>query len=236
MMPLVKGFSAVVIQRLRVRLARRGPARLLSHLQQIDMVRRALQDAAWPVSKTQAKKPKLKVSFGPAISVGYESEAEYFDVDLQAKMDPARSQETLSPHLGDGYALVSVKSIPRFFPSLEESVNVARYVVQSPLLAPTKSRWEDFWRKENFLVIKKKEDREIAIDARACVRQWALNGDTLELELRFGPGRTLKPERVVEAVCGFQPSDLVDDKGLLTCFISRKSLAFEKGSGDCVEP
>lgn len=87
-----------VLRRVRMRLARTGPAAWISHLQQIDLIRRALMKSDWAVSMSNAKKTKPKVSFGPAISVGYESEAEYADVDLTGRLDMAEANKTNPCH------------------------------------------------------------------------------------------------------------------------------------------
>ena len=182
-----------MIQRIRVRLSRLGPAAQRTHLQQIETVRRALRNAGWIVKK---------ISFGPAISVGVESLAEYCDVQLSARMDLGKAKDDLAQHMTDGYGVLEVKSIPRFFPSLEESVNLCQVEVSSPLLRDSRAAWERFWAATEFVVVKKKADREVAIEARSLVRSWSLEDETLILFLRFGPGRTLKPERLVQAVCG----------------------------------
>jgi radical SAM-linked protein len=228
--------APVAIQRARVRLSRNGEAAKLTHLRHIDAVRRAIEGSGWPASRTQAKKPKLKVAFGPAISVGYESEAEYVDVELNARLEPAKAREDLQKALPAGYGVVSVKSIPRFFPSLEETLNAARYEISSPLLAGSEEKWKKFEASERFMVVKKKADREEVIDARACVKSWALNGDTLDIVVRFGPGRTLKPERIVQAVCGLSDAEI--EMGGPDCRVRVKRMQFylEKQGGELVEP
>lgn len=226
----------VAIQRARVRLSRAGEAAMLTHLRHIEAIRRAIEASGWPASRTQAKKPKLKVAFGPAISVGYESEAEYVDVELSARLDATKAREDLQKVLPPGYGVVSVKSIPRFFPSLEETLNAARYEVVSPLLAGTEGKWKAFDSSERFMVVKKKADREEVIDARACVKSWSLSGEKLDIVVRFGPGRTLKPERIVQAVCGLTDADI--EMGGPACRVRVKRLQFflEKQGGELVEP
>lgn len=226
-----------LLQRVRVRFGRKGPAASTSHLQQIDIIRRALRDAAWPVVGSDAKKPKLKVSFGPAISVGYESDAEYCDVDLASRMDIKKSGEALAARLPEGFTLLNVKSIPRFFPSLEESLNAGAYEVESERLADAQPAWDAFWAKEQFLVTKKKADRDVVIDARPIVRSWSLSGDgKLELVIRFGPGRTLKPEKIAQAVCGWPETPLVEGQLMPGVKVRRKQMYLEKSNGDLVEP
>jgi radical SAM-linked protein len=231
-----RGSSVVPLQRARVRFSRTGEAAAFSHLQQIDAVRRALEASGWPVARSQAKKPKLKLSFGPAISLGYASDAEYCDVELQSRLDFQKAKEQLAPHLPPGYGVVHVKSIPLFFPSLEESLNAASYEVRSELLRNTGPAWEAFWQADRFLVTKKKADREEIIDARGCVRSWRLEEDKLELVVRFGPGRTLKPERIIQAVCRIQDADAAMGQPDSKLKVKRIQLFMEKSTGELVEP
>jgi radical SAM-linked protein len=225
-----------LLMRYRLRFKRTGEARRLSHLQQIDAVRRAIQNSSWPVAMTQSKRPRPRVSFGPAISVGYESYAEYCDVDVEKRLDPQTSKETLAPHLPAGFELMQAKSIPRFFPSLEQSLNAASYQIVAPVLDGTQAKWDAFGKNENFMVTKKKEDRDVIIDARPLVHSWKLTGPQLELTLRFGPGRTIKPEKLIQAVCGLP--DEACDVSLVTSpwHVVRLQLFFEKQSGELVEP
>lgn len=224
-----------MIQRVRVRFARSGVASQMSHIQQIETFRRAIGSSPWPVARSQGKRPKPKMSFGPAIAVGYESEAEYADVEMESRLDLASAAESLQPRLPDGIRVLSVRSIPRFFPSLENSVNVIAYDVVSQLVAGRDGDWRRFWEKETFPVTKKKGTGEEIVDARRAVRAWRLNGDAVSLELRIGPKRTLKPERIVQAVLGLADPDVA--MGTETCRVRviRKSLFLEKGTGELAE-
>jgi radical SAM-linked protein len=222
--------------RVRLRFSRRGPAAAFSHIQQIDVLRRCLVKSPWPVSTTQGKKPKPKVSFGPAISVGYESDSEYCDAELRSRIDFAAAPADLAAVLPEGYALLSAKSIPRFFPSLEESVNVAEYEVESALFEAASPAWDAFAAKDRFLITKKKEDREVVIDARPVVRSWKLDGLRLTLQLRLAPGKTLKPERVAQAVCGLSEEQIAQGPTPGMVRVKRTHLYFEKDNGVLVEP
>jgi len=224
-----------VIQRVRVRLSRRGPATQLSHLGQIEVLRRGLQNSTWPVATSQSKRPKVRVGFGPAISVGYESDCELMDVDLHSQLDFKTAKGFLGNVLDEGFSVLDVKSIPRFFPSLEESINVVFYEIDSRFLKGTEERWKAFWDKKSYDVIKKKRDREEVIDARQCVRAWDLSGEGLNLELQFGPKRTLKPERIIQAICNLDDDQVAVAGPTPSMRVCRKKLCFEKQNGDLIE-
>jgi radical SAM-linked protein len=222
----------VMLQRVRLRFSRQGAGAEKSHLQQIDVIRRALREAGWPVSESQAKRPVMKISFGPAVSVGLESLAEYCDVQLSARMDFKKAQDDLSAKLPAGYHVMEIKSIPRFFPSLEESINLSHVTVESDLLAGSEPRWADFEKAVSFPVVKKKGDRDVVIDARPLVKSWALKGNVFEVYLRFGPGRTIKPERLVQAVCGLPEDACAVGTPACQVRVTRKNFYFEKDNGD----
>jgi radical SAM-linked protein len=226
----------VALQRVRLRFRRFGEGAKLSHLHQIDALRRAFIAAKWPVATAHGKRHKVRASFGPAVSVGLESDCEYCDLELESRLDPKSAPAALQPHLPAGYELMTLKSIPRFFPSLDQTLNGVAYDVSSALLVGTESKWAAFWGQPNFIVVKKKESGDTAIDARACVVSWKLDRDTLNLMLRFGPGRTLKPERIVQAVCGLDETQVDIAAALAPLRVKRKQLYMERQDGSFVEP
>lgn len=197
---LVRSPKAVV-QRIRVCFSRSGQARHLSHLEQIQVVRQAFRRSGLGVAHSQSKKPQLKLAFGPAVSVGYESRTEYVDADLTVKIEPERARETLSGFFPQGFSIVGVKRIPLFFPSLEAVLAVASYSV----------RWEEtvdrnqisaFLERPSITMEKKKKDRIESFDLKPLLLNLEADGETIRLTLRFGPARNAKPERVVQLMLG----------------------------------
>lgn len=198
-MRLVHAYSA---QRMRIRLSRSGEARALTHRQQIDLLRAALRRLPWPLATAGAKGKALRVAFGPAVSVGYESQAEYMDVDLTAARDPGALERELTAVLPRGYACLSVKKIPPRFPSLEQTLNVGEYKVAGLPLAPAdmEAKAAAFQSRPACVIAKKKGDRVEMIDAKPLVREMVFDGDRARLLMRFGPGKNLKPERVLQHI------------------------------------
>jgi hypothetical protein len=157
-------------------------------------------------------------------------------LELESRIDPKTAPDLIKPFLPVGYELIGVKSIPRFFPSLDQTLNGAAFEVRSPLLVGTEPKWNHFWSQPHFIVLKKKESGDVAIDARACVVSWKLDHDTLELMLRFGPGRTLKPERIIQAVCGLEETQVDIATVDAPLRVKRKQLYMERQDGSFVEP
>lgn len=68
--------------RVRLRYSKLGKVRWISHRDVARVWERALRRAEVPVAYTEGFSPRPKVSFGLALSTGYESDAEYLDVTV----------------------------------------------------------------------------------------------------------------------------------------------------------
>ena len=66
----------------RIRFAKRGKVRFISHRDVARAFERAFRIEQLPLAFTEGFSPRPKVSFGLALSVGHESDAEYLDVDV----------------------------------------------------------------------------------------------------------------------------------------------------------
>ncbi len=111
---------------LRFRWGRRGLRRFLSHLDNVRVMERALRRSGLPVSYTQGFHPHMKISFGPPLTLGYTSSAEYFDLHLDrpAQLDLV---DKLNASLPDGYYIISTKGVINTKTSLSGKINRAVY-------------------------------------------------------------------------------------------------------------
>jgi len=117
---------------LRLRYAKTGRAAALSHLETMTALLRAMRRAKLPLAFSQGFHPKPKVGFGPALPVGIESRAEFFDLELLGEVDPAEVARALEPQWPHGFALLELSRIDRKAPSLSESIAEQRYRVRLP--------------------------------------------------------------------------------------------------------
>ncbi|OGS19219.1 MAG: hypothetical protein A2219_08100, partial [Elusimicrobia bacterium RIFOXYA2_FULL_50_26] len=215
------------VLKLRLRFARHGMARFTSHLEQIEMFRRALRRAGLPLVYTSGFHPQPKISFGPAISVGYESNSEYVEAELSRRIEQKTLEAAIAASLPAGFALVGAKRIPVFFPSLDSLVNVAVYSVACNA---TRERVESFMSAGEIIVEKVKNGRVERIDAKPLIRRLEIVNGGVELELRFGPKKNIKPERIIALLCdtGEQEAKILR--------INRTGLFIEKKDGSISEP
>lgn len=220
--------------RYRVRFSRRGQAAGLTHLAQIERVRRAVLASGLPaVLNRQRRSAKPRLAFGPAISLGYESLAEYFDMELLEAVPASEVEAALRTAFKDGLEVGSVRRIPLYFPSLDASINVARYEIGGPFPADAAASLARFLERGEIVIEKRKDGgaRVEKVEARRLIVSMRLiDPGRLELDLRFGPNRTVKPEALLREWLG------LPEEGLSGFRILRKELLSETSRGEFLIP
>jgi radical SAM-linked protein len=113
----------------RIRFAKRGKVRFISHRDVARAFERAFRIEQLPLAFTEGFSPRPKVSFGLALSVGHESDAEYLDVELTEPVDTAAVAERLTPALPEGMPVTDAVRLIERAPALQESITQVQYRV-----------------------------------------------------------------------------------------------------------
>ena len=90
------------VQRIRVRFAKRGRLRFLSHRDVARSVERAVRRAGIPVSYSHGFSPHPRLSWIGAAPTGAASEAEYLEIGLTRPVEPGGLVSALDAALPDG--------------------------------------------------------------------------------------------------------------------------------------
>lgn len=222
--------------RYRVCVSRLGEAADLTHLAQIEFLRRSVLASGLPaVMDKRRKRPRPRLAFGPAISKGYESMAEYFDLELTSRVPTEEVYAALEGSLGSGFAVTKVRRIPRYFPSLDASINVVRYVIRGTFPDTARTSLKRLLASSEIVIRKVKDGgaRIEKVDARPLIIKMTLaSPDVLHLTLRFGPKRTIKPE----ALLGAWEPEWKSPEALSRFNILREALLSETSRGELIAP
>jgi len=201
--------------RMRLRFARLKGAEGMSHLEQI----KALRDiaAASGLDCCPAKHGKNtvpKMSFGPALSAGYESRCEYADLYLAQDCKEEVVMTKVGGVSSGAFSLLSVKRVPVYFPSIEASVGAARYLIEAEFKgALAQAAVDAFFARESAPYTKPGPvgpDGKVGtepgptVDVRPLVMSADLDAaaGTLRLTLRLEPGKNAKPVDVLGVMAG----------------------------------
>ncbi|MBI3292302.1 MAG: DUF2344 domain-containing protein [Elusimicrobia bacterium] len=205
--------------------------RFLSHLEQIEAFRRAFRRSGLPLTWSGGKGPQLRLAFGVAISVGHASDAEYVDAWFTRRVDPVACAEQLKAQLPQGFVLHTVKRIPLHFPSLESLMNLAHYEVQRD--DPTE-QWEEAvqrWYRHPIEILEKPKGGKIErIALPPLIRQISAQPSGVDLWLRFGAKRHVKPEWIIQRLLP------AGGDGQRPFLVVRLALYGERSDGSLYEP
>ena len=114
----------------RVRFSKHGKVRFVGHRDVARGFERAFRIAELPLSFTLGFSPRPKVSFGLALSVGHESDAEYLDVELSEPIDLDGLPERLTAALPEGIVVTGVAALADRAPALQEAVTAVEWQLE----------------------------------------------------------------------------------------------------------
>lgn len=174
--------------RVRIRWGKTARSRFLSHLDNIRMIEMAMRRADLPMEFSQGFNPTPKISFGPPLSLGMTSEAEFIDITLTASFN-SNMLERLTNSMSAGFFLSEAKTIVGKASSLSARLNRAKYELAADEFKTTDSlndRIEDILSKETLMVerINKRGPRQV--DIRPGLFDLRFENDRLSMELGIG--------------------------------------------------
>jgi len=116
-------------QRVRLRFAKRGEMALLSHLDLMRLLDRAVRRAAIPVSYTGGFHPSPRIVPAHALSLGVTSEGEILDLELTDLWPLAQIQAALAAQLPVDLPLLAIEEVPLKDPAANQLLDRAEYEI-----------------------------------------------------------------------------------------------------------
>lgn len=197
--------------RLRIGFAKSGSLALISHLDTLRLLERALRRSALPVSFTGGFHPLPRLQLALPLPLGVEGLGEWLDLEFVELVDPAAVRARLQVELPQEFQLLSAESVEVFGPSLSQQLMAARWQIQltpapDPIL-PSLEQWQQavaavlaapslIWQDTD------KKGRPRQRDCREALLGLGLNlepGGSVMLELDAAidaSGRSLRPEQL----------------------------------------
>jgi radical SAM-linked protein len=168
------GGQAPVVQRIRLRYAKRGPLRFTSHRDFARAFERALRRAAVPIAFSQGFTPHPKISYASAAPTGVGSEAEYLEIGLQAPVDPEQLRLALDAALSPG--LDVLEAVVAGEGSLADRINASHWLLELPAVDPAAAAAavKAFLDAEEVLVERMTKQGRRSFDARQAVTRIAV--------------------------------------------------------------
>jgi radical SAM-linked protein len=169
-----------VVQRLRVRYAKRGRLRFTSHRDFQRAFERALRRAGVPVAFSAGFSPHPKISYAGAAPTGVASEAEYLEIGLAQACPPGAVRDALDASLPAGLDVLEV--VEARSGGLAERLEASRWRVEVPGLEPAAARAAvaAFLARDEVVVERLTKDGRRSFDARGPVLAMAVLDEVLD--------------------------------------------------------
>ena len=187
--------------RQRVRFAKRGKVRFLSHRDVARVWERALRRAGIRVAYSEGFSPRPRLSFGLALSTGYESLGEYLDIDLADDLEPDELVALVNPSLPTGMEAQAAIRIPPGTDSLQQAVTSSSWEIE--LIGVDGDQVEHAVAHavaaDSLPIVVERKGSETELDARPAILAIDARGSVLVAELATHP-RSLRPAELLRAL------------------------------------
>ncbi len=190
-----------------VTFSKSGPIRYISHLDMLRLFKRAFRRADIELAYSHGYNPHPKMGFAQPLSLGYDAEGEYLEVETSEPVSRRRMTERLQDALPEDVRIVDAGRIADGQKSLAASVDGAIYSVDYPLpydAVDMDPVIEAYLAQDSIMALKrqKKTKQMKETDIRSKIRRiQAVKNENqnlrLVMELDCGSASNLSPELVI---------------------------------------
>ncbi len=217
--------------RIRIRYTKKDRLRFLSHLDLMTLFQRAATRAGVPLAFSEGFNPHPKLSFGPALPVGMESEAEYLDLETEQPADLLATVKGLNAALPAGIRVLGARPLPPGAASLAAAVTrfIHRVRVPEDRAGDLEGLVEGFLAQASVVVEREGKTADIrpAIEAIRIVQEGA--GREIEIVTQERAGVRARMQDVVERLFGINREEAL-------LFQVRRIAAFQNSRGSWIDP
>ncbi len=201
----------------RIRFAKVGEARFLSHLEVASALIRAIRQSGITIAHTEGFHPHPKLSFAHATAVGMESTGEYADLQVEdlPPGDPDEIRRKINSRLPSGLSIEEIREVSPGEGELFKDIRGFEYEIRLPRdlegerVGDLGRRIADFLGRPEFIVDRKDKGGTRSKDIRPCVEELAIDGQhrRILLVLLQTEKGTARPHEILTRVLGLGESE-----------------------------
>ncbi len=174
------------------------------------LFRRSIRRAGIKVAYSQGYNPREMINLAAALSLGFESIGDYFEILSPEEYDERRLLEALNATFPEGLEFLSCVRLPHSYKNLSTRTDSASYELTAPAASLPDLHIEDFLSSEHIIIIKrdKKTKKNVEKDVKDMVfelREAERRDGRVRLVMRLccASNRSLNPLPLVEALWRF---------------------------------
>jgi len=181
----------------RVRFAKTGKMRFLSHHDLMRLFERALRRTGMPLRMTEGYNPHPVIAFPTALGLGIESADEVLEFELQSWVPPRQVEKLLGEQLPGGVSVVSAEPFER---KRRSFVDFVEYEAWCPGQgAELDEGIRAFLGRKEFTFERVSDKGSKPVEIRGYVLAVEREGDRVLLRIRVTDQGTARPDEVLRA-------------------------------------
>ena len=186
-------------QRIRVRFAKAGDLRLISHRDLVRAFERLFRRVGYSLAMSQGFHPRPLMTFPDALALGIAGQDEVMDITLAEEIDPEEFRNQLNSSCPSGLTISDV----RVLGENERKAKIVKSVFEVPLphlreTADLKAAIEILKRQDKLCVERK--DKQIEIDLTETLDELWLDDRRLMISIRVVQQSQLQPRDLLAAL------------------------------------
>ncbi len=184
--------------RYRIRFAKVGLLRWISHHDLMRLWERLLRRAELPLSMTEGFHPKPRMNFPSALALGIPGEDEVLELDLSVELAAEEVERRLVEDHQPGLQILQVVRVPEGTPKAQMARAVYRLTIPSEYQASMPERIRRLLEQDTLRV--EREKKSIDFDLKTEVAALEFVENSLLLTLNASRQTSLRPSEVVQAL------------------------------------
>jgi len=199
------------IEKFRIKFAKEGVSRLLSHLEISSALIRGIKRSGLSFMYSKGFHPHPKISFPYATSVGMESLGEYVDIQVESPGESIKEViQKINSFLPSGLRILNVRGIPPDTDSLSKVIKGFKYEVVLPEKIPLEKeklldeKIETFLKSDELIMLREKKRKQTRRNIRPIVNALFFDREDsrIKMSLLFGKDGGVKPSEIIVEVLG----------------------------------
>lgn len=211
----------------RIKFAKYGTMKFISHLDVMRYFQKAVRRAELPVMYSEGFHPHQIMSFASPLGVGQTSEAEYFDLALKEEVSPKELCRRLNQTMAEGMQILDAAMLPVPKPHTKQETAMALVAASAYLILRKdgyeeemesgflRQKFKDFLSKEEILIVKQSKKTETEINLAQFIFDFSAeakptlysgsyeNGLIFYILVSAGSVNNIHPETVMRAFYGY---------------------------------
>lgn len=190
--------------KIRMKFSKNGPIKFIGHLDVMRYFQKAIRRAEIDIAYSKGFSPHQIMSFAQPLGVGYESDGEYVDVELNSATSSSDILNRMNAVMNQGIKIESVKKLPDDAKNAMASVAAAKYGItlknEYELPFDFLGQCEEVYQKEHIYIKKKTKKTEMELDLKPAIFEMSIHEGMLVLLTDCSSSGNIKPGLFLEEV------------------------------------